>query len=103
MKGMFQKIHALEIILTCPLWPRREQLTHHSLYAAMLANGKEYALAIAEERYKEAFEMASTWTNPLGKFLDNVKVSGDEAAQKMVAVYNHYMSYSVDKSIFDEN
>jgi hypothetical protein len=93
------KLRALEIIFTCPLWAKREDLTNFAVYDAMLANTKDYALAIADERYEDALTIASTWTAPLNEFLDNVMVNGDEAAQKMVAVYNHYMSYSINKSI----
>ncbi|WP_422923203.1 hypothetical protein [Singulisphaera sp. PoT] len=92
------KLAALEIIISAPLWPRRDDLQESGcrLHDAILEKAKSYALAIAEEQWRTAYAIAGSWSALANEFLDSTKINADdpserEANNRILAVFKHYL------------
>lgn len=96
-----RKLDALHIIISCPLWPDRANLNTRGqeLYDLVLYYAKIYALAIADERWRDAMDILSLWTKPLNSFIDHTHINDDVPAKLMIAVYNHYAGYSLPRQM----
>ena len=87
-----RKMGALEIILTCPPWPKREDLTEtgQRLFDLMVADAKPYALSIVDDAFGDALVTLCRWSAALNTFIDATMISGNPPAERMVEVYRHY-------------
>lgn len=89
---MARKIDACFLILLAPLWPRREDLDEFGtvLYDEITAKAKPYALALVDGRSEDYFRIAANWAPLLTDFLNNTRIAGNEANERMVAVFGYY-------------
>lgn len=87
-----EKLGALALLLGAPLWPKREDLSPSGkvLFAAMVGDGKEFCLAVAAGRFSDALGVLSRWSAAVDGFLDETRISGDEAAGRLLAVFLYF-------------
>ena len=95
-----ESLDALEIVLTAPLWPRRDDLSDSgaALHDAIVVAAKPFARAVACGRFDEAMGIAAGWSQPVNRFLDETRVVGHEASERLVRVYTHYVGQIADFS-----
>lgn len=90
---VIKKLKALEIILSSPLWPKREHLSAsgQKLHDAIIFDAKPYCLLVAGEKYSEAFAMAAAWSPFLNDFIDNTHIQDSQHNVMLLEVYKHYI------------
>jgi len=97
-RGIAEAMHALEIILTSPLWPKRDDLDvfGQNLYDYMTDNAKKLAKMVAhKEDLKQILEVVDPMAKLCGEFIENNKIIGNDPNEKMIKVYIHYIDHSV--------
>jgi hypothetical protein len=92
------KFAAISIILLCPVWPHREQLTQtgQALHDRIVDDAKPYAGLISECRFSEALQIAINWSPFINDFIDNNIIQNNEENNRMVSVYVYYMNCVCD-------
>lgn len=97
LKHLAIKVKALDIALSAPLWPKRELLSQsgQALYDLMLRDAKHYALAVAEERFEDAFKTVFGWSDALTSFMDTTLINSPDTLTRMtnrrlLRVHQHY-------------
>jgi hypothetical protein len=87
-----RKIAALEIILTAPLWPKREHLPDagQALFDMIVADAKSYAGAISDNDFTAALVILNKWAGAFNAFIDTTLIAGNEPCERMVLVFRHY-------------
>lgn len=86
------KLAALEIILTCPLWPHRHELTESgmALHDVMVEGGKAYALLVAKADFTGALTILGQWGGIANALMDDPAAIDTDGRNKMIAVWKHY-------------
>jgi hypothetical protein len=98
LKALTRKIDALAIILSAPLWPKRENLSEAGklLFDRMLADAKPFSLHVADIEFADALAIAAGWTPLLTEFIETAHINSPDTLtritnRRMLAVYRHYI------------
>jgi hypothetical protein len=92
-----RKLDALSVIFRAPPGPYREHLsaTGQALLDGIEAGGKGCALALADERFDDAFRTLGVWSSLFQSFIDATLVNDPdprkaEANRRLCAVYRYW-------------
>ncbi len=96
LKDIGIKLGAALIIISAPLWPKRDLLSESGklLYDAILSQAKEYALELAQENTEKALAIISKW--PSQNFMEETLINHPDtmvrlANRRLLRVYKHYI------------
>ncbi len=87
-----KKLDAIEIILTAPLWPKKETLPEScvALYDEMLNGARKFALDVVSLDFESALKTIGLWTRHIDKILESDVICNNEPILKLLSVYQHY-------------
>lgn len=94
---MKKTLEALDIILSSPLWPNRENLSvsGQALFDSLVTNARVYALDCVNENYAKALETLVTWGKLTDQFIEETFIGSDESNNRLLSVFLYYANVIV--------